>query len=303
MVRKDGFLRIAQDLRQEGLNAFPADYLDDEMEVGQYSDYVTEAVSDYESSTDSDNNLNPTNAYEDNPPSLTSPADAIEPLLVPGRSIAEHAEMAPDGVSEQQLRARGIYIDYMTDELRKKINCLDLDGDGESCDVPEVTSALEIIPFYDVQLTWLARWNETPNNNPVDVMNEAIADDNTHKRGIAKLTTGSGFSTTNSTIHSRNLGLTGTDPIDLQYGPQTRRYDLWVREWMTVRSLRCPASPWLARLPPPCPASRPRISISRQTGPVRSHADRFRVRQSVRRQDPLDCGLQLLQAGQDTARV
>ncbi len=50
MIRKDGFWRIAQDLRQEGLNAFPADYLDERDEVDEYSDYVTDAVSAYEAS-------------------------------------------------------------------------------------------------------------------------------------------------------------------------------------------------------------------------------------------------------------
>ena len=41
MVRKDGFWRVAQDLRQEGLNLFPEDYLDNTTEVGAYSDYIT----------------------------------------------------------------------------------------------------------------------------------------------------------------------------------------------------------------------------------------------------------------------
>jgi len=229
MVRKDGFWRIAQDLRQEGLNSFPATFLDDAVEVGLYSDYVTDAVEDYETATDPTNNRYPTNPYENAPPALTLPQNMATPLIVPGSSFSEYSEMAPDGVTEQQLRSRGIYIDYMSDELREKINCLDLGGDGESCGVPQVSTSLEIIPFYDVQLTWLARWNETPNNNPVDVLNEAIADGNTHKRGIAKLTTGFGFSTVNSAVHSRNLGLTGTDPIDPLFGVQTRNYDLWVR--------------------------------------------------------------------------
>ena len=48
MIRKDGFWRIAQDLRQEGLNSFPGDYLDERGEVDVYSDYVTDAVQAYE---------------------------------------------------------------------------------------------------------------------------------------------------------------------------------------------------------------------------------------------------------------
>jgi len=122
------------------------------------------------------------------------------------------------GVTEQQLRSRGIYIDYLSDALRVKINCLDLGGEGEDCETPEVTSALEIIPFYDVQLTWLARWNETPLGFPIEVSNEAIEDNNEHSRGIAVLQGGEGPSVITSAIHRGNLGLTGTDPIDPRYG-------------------------------------------------------------------------------------
>jgi hypothetical protein len=115
----------------------------------------------------------------------------------------------------------------MSDELRARINCLDLGGTGDSCDVPGVTTAMEIIPFYDVQLTWLARWNETPNNIPIDVSNEAIANDNLHSRGVAVLGSGFGYSTINSAAHGGNLGLTGTDPIDPRYGAQLESYNMY----------------------------------------------------------------------------
>ena len=117
----------------------------------------------------------------------------------------------------------------MSDDLRQKINCLDAGGTGEACDVPEVSTALEIIPFYDVQLTWLARWNETPNNNPIDVSNEAISDHNDHSRGMAELTSGFGYSTMSAAVHSGNLGLTGTDPIDPNYLSDEERYNLYAR--------------------------------------------------------------------------
>jgi hypothetical protein len=106
-----------------------------------------------------------------------------------------------------------------------EINCLDLGGDGESCEVPGVSSALEILPFFDVQLTWLARWNETPNNNPVDVTNEAVETNNAHSRGMANMETGFGYSTVNAAIHKGNLGLTGTDPIDLLYASHEKARD------------------------------------------------------------------------------
>ncbi|MBT8047299.1 MAG: prepilin-type N-terminal cleavage/methylation domain-containing protein [Xanthomonadales bacterium] len=221
MVRKDGFWRIAQDLRQEGLNSFPGDHLDSPEEVGEYSDYVTAAVSAYEAA------VGATDLYELNPPSLTRPADMATPVIFPASTLANPTNFASSGTIEQQLRARGIYLDYLSDTLRTRINCLDAGGTGDDCEVPDVNSALEIIPFYDVQLTWLSRWNETPNNNPIDVTNEAIADDNSHDRGIATLQLGFGFSTISSAVHTGNLGLTGTDPIDPWYTSEEESYNLY----------------------------------------------------------------------------
>jgi len=221
MIRKDGFWRIAQDLRQEGLNAFPGDYLDSEAEVGVYSDYVTAAVSAYEVA------VGATDLYELNPPSLTTPANMTPPLVFPASTSDNPTIFASNGVTEQQLRARGIYLDYMSDELRIRINCLDLGGTGADCDVPGANSALEVIPFYDVQLTWLARWNESPTNIPIDVTNEAIADNNTHDRGTATLEGGLSDSTITTAIHTGNLGLTGTDPIDPWYTAEEEKYNLY----------------------------------------------------------------------------
>jgi hypothetical protein len=221
MVRKDGFFRLAQDLRQEGLNSFPANYLDEDGEIAEYSGYVTAAVSEYEY------DMGVGTQYETSPPSLVSVANAnlASPVTFPASS-QETATTLPteSGGTEQQLRARGIYIDYMSDELRIKINCLDDGGDGESCDAPNVTTAMEIIPFYEVQLTWLTRWNESPDNNPVDVTNEAVTNNNGHSRGKAKLQSGFGYSEVSSKVHKGNLGLTGTDPIDASYTSDEKNY-------------------------------------------------------------------------------
>ncbi len=222
LVRKDGFFRVAQDLRQEGMNNFPASYLDEETEVSEYSGYVTAAITQYE------DDVGATNLYELSPPDLTAAADMPTPLVFPASTFATASVMEPGGVTEQQLRTRGIYLDYMSDDLRTKINCLDLGGDGESCEVPSVTTALEIIPFYDVQLTWLARWNESPINNPVDVTNETIKDDNAHSRGMASLQAGFGYSTDRAAAHKGNLGLTATDPIDPGYASDVESQFLYV---------------------------------------------------------------------------
>ena len=221
LIRKDGFFRVAQDMRQEGLNSFPASYLDEESEIEVYSDYVTDAVQDYEGT------VGATDLYEANPPTFTQPADMTPPVTFPASSPS-NATLLPTstGAVTQQLRNRGIYIDYLTDDLRTIVNCLDLGGTGDSCGAPGVNSGLEVLPFFDVQLTWLARWNETPTNNPVDVSNEAVKDGNVHSRGMASLGSGFGTSTVDAKVHAGNLGLTGTDPIDPYFAYDLREYDL-----------------------------------------------------------------------------
>lgn len=217
LVRKDGFFRVAHDLRQEGLNAFPANYLDDSDDIEEYSAYVTAAVSNFTNATG--------DGYESSNINLSSPS--LLGVTFPA-STSENATLMSSslGLTEQQLRSRGIYIDYMSADLRSKITCLDQDKTPESCGVPNVSSALEIIPFYEVQLTWLSRWNEYKTNIPIDVTNQAIADDNSHSRGVAELTTGIGPSRITSEVHSGNLGLTGTDPVDERYHSDLETYTL-----------------------------------------------------------------------------
>lgn len=220
MVRKDGFFRVAQDLRQEGLNSFPETYLDDDNEIGVYSKYVTDAITAYTASAG--------NGYEQSgTPSLTKPELMPTPVNFPGNKSTNRTSMT-SYTPNQQLRGRGIYMDYLTDELRDIIDCLN-DGDtGQTCGVGASNTALEIIPFYDVQLTWLGRWNEAPTNLPIEVTNdEAIQTGNTHDRGFAELTSGSGNSDIDFEVNKGNLGLTGSDPIDPGYTGYLENYVLY----------------------------------------------------------------------------
>lgn len=224
MVRKNGFWQVAQDLRQEGLNIFPENFLDSSAEVDVYSDYITAAINTYESAIDG------IDQYELTAPALTLPADMAPPFSFPAATEASATTLPTTlGNTTQQMRSRGIYMDYMSDTLRTIVDCLQLGGSGESCGAPHITTALEIIPFYDVQLTWLSRWNETPVNNPVDVSNQAIADNNTHSRGVAALTAGTGMSILDAKVHPGNLGLTGTDPVDPNYPADLRSQNLYVQ--------------------------------------------------------------------------
>ena len=223
MVRKNGFWQVGQDLRQEGLNLFPEGYLDTSSGVGAYSAYVTGAVDGYEA------DINGVDGYELLPPSLALPTESSPALVFPASTESNPTTLPTAlGNTSQQLLARGIYVDYMTDTLRTIVDCLQLGGSGASCGAPDITTPLEIIPFYDVQLTWLTRWIETPSNNPVDVSNEAIASNNTHSRGLAQLTLGTNLSTVNGRVHQGNLGLTGTDPVDLNYAADVRAQFLYI---------------------------------------------------------------------------
>ena len=221
LVRKDGFFKTAQDLRAESLNNFPASYLNTDSGVANYSSFVTRGVSEYDEAVGS------RNLYEDDPPVFPEPSEVDPPVNFPATSPSNPAYLpTPTGATNRQLQTRGIYLDYLSDELRVAINCLDMGGTGETCDVPGVVTALEIIPFYDVQLTWLARWTEEPNNNPVDVSNQAVQTDNAHSRGLAVLSSGFGPSTVNAAAHKGNLGLTATDPVDPLYGGRVKQRNM-----------------------------------------------------------------------------
>lgn len=219
LVRKDGFFKVAQDFRQEDRYLFPNDFLDEDAEVSVYSDYVTGAAAAYEDASYVD--------YEANPPCIGGPAPCVaEPDMGGAYPQARDADEFPSwtklplaGSDTQQLRSRGIYIDYLSYDLRTVIDCLRLGGDAEICKTGDVeldrsgsANILEIIPFFDVQLTWLYRWNETPTNTPVDTTNEGLEDENTHSRGLASRNA-FGCATVESRGHYGNLGFTDSLPI------------------------------------------------------------------------------------------
>jgi hypothetical protein len=239
MVRVDGFMRVGQDFRQEGRNAFPENYLDEESEVTEYSNWVTTSTNLLEDALSGD--------YESSP--LTLPAPPQAPAI--GGFPTSTTLPTSIGTETQQLRSRGVYIDYMRDDLRVAIDCLrllDADGIASDCDSETIQfdknmskNVLEVIPFFDVQLTWLNRWAESPANRPIDTTNEPVLTDNAHSRGIASKTFGSGTSTVLATGHRGNLGLTDTDPIEPGFS-----------NWLGTAQLRVSA---LTSDPPPSPGN------------------------------------------------
>ena len=226
MVRVDGFMRVGQDFRQEGRNVFPQNFLDETSEVDDYSAWVTASTNQFENALTGD--------YESSPLVLSSPP------LAPATGGFPVSTSVPTslGASTQQLRSRGVYIDYLSDDLRTAIDCMRILPDGgvaSDCDNDTIqfganasTNPLELIPFFDVQLTWLNRWSESPANQPIDTTNEPVLTDNAHSRGVASNTFGSGSATVSATGHAGNLGLTDTDPVDPAFSSQLRSATLRV---------------------------------------------------------------------------
>lgn len=223
LVRKDGFMRVAQDMRQEGLNVFPYDYPNDDAEITGYSNYATGEISTYLGAL--------TDGYESAPPAFTPPSrtdsDTVPP---PSTDLTLDHTYLPTALSAefQQLRSRGIYLDYLSEDLRAVMTCLSGGGNASTCtsgdvvlDQTESVNILEMTPFFDVQLTFLNRWTEIQPNDPVDTTNEALQTNNGHSRGVANKVTSVGASFVHGSGHRGNSGLTDIDPIDPFIAPAT----------------------------------------------------------------------------------
>jgi len=220
MVRKDGFFRVAQDFNQRGFFGIVEEYMDNAAEVAEYSEYITTASEEFYEDSQADF-PQPGDAGM---PEFTNPADGLPYDYLPAskKLIAKggpYTNLPTNLNSEsQQLRSRGVYPDYMTDEVEGKIaTCLPLDGDGnppDGCQIPRFTSALGTYPFFEVQLTKLSNWTETRLNEPVDVTNEAVRTNNAHSRGRADLkSVGMGNTASDHGLHKGNVGIAATDPI------------------------------------------------------------------------------------------
>jgi len=246
LVRVYGFYRVAQDFRQEDRYVFPADFMDDGNEVTLYSDYVTGAVNTFEANT--------INGYESSPPcigltgsgcvatpTMNDPwSDPIDvdaggnPIEFPSWTTLP---FGPAGDLTEQLRSRGIYIDYMSDDLRAVIDCLKGGSPSvDTCKSGDVVldqvgslNPLEVIPFFDVQLTLLNRWNETPFNSPIDTTNEPLQTGNTHSRGVISRDAVAEAAIVKAKGHRGNLGFTDTPAIDPLYDANVREATIEVQ--------------------------------------------------------------------------
>ena len=56
-----------------------------------------------------------------------------------------------------------------------------------TCGAPGYTDVLQVLPFYEIQTTWLSKWISDPQGTPVSVTSESVNDNNSHSRGLAVL--------------------------------------------------------------------------------------------------------------------
>jgi Tfp pilus assembly protein PilV len=203
LIRKDGFFRVTHDLNRQALFGFPQDYLDNDSEVTAYSGYVIEAATDYVASDLAE---------------FKQPGDEglFSSFLVPASSpnrdpvaTAPTTLPTPLGNESQQLRSRGVYVDYVTNSLRSEMrNC-----PGESCIVPEYASPQEMLPFFELQLTELSTWTEAPIAAPVDVGSKGERSDYAPGEAALQSEGIGGQSEIEISLHVGNPAFLGGDPV------------------------------------------------------------------------------------------
>lgn len=222
LVRKDGFMRVTQDASQAVLVGFPGAYLEFADGAGAYSEYVVDSISDYYG-------VNGQSDFQQlNPPDNSSPYDEF-----PART-EDTATLLPSVVFpvSQQLRARAVYTDYLTSAAQAVIDeCFPIADRTDDCPAPYASTPLEIYPFFDLQMTWLARWTDDSMSaiSPVRVSNEALETGNTHSRGVAEIANDNAYIVPiGIRSHAGNLGLTATGPIDLDYDDQVALDTLYI---------------------------------------------------------------------------
>ncbi len=253
LTRVDGFWRVAQDFRREDQFIFPEDFLDgyNTNDSATYSDYVTSAAYAYtmqaiavgdDYPTSSTPCIGLSDSCSDALRVATPPMQGSYPTAITSDQLPSWTTLVTAGVEEQQLRSRGVYVDYLSSDLRQFIDeCFTGDPvevggpatlDPQCCikngstvtsgcsaddlfiDKTPSANILEVIPFYEVQLTKLENWDQSITSNPpISVTNEALADANAHSRGaIAQIDTGPTIVMSKS--HRGNIAFTNTLAID-----------------------------------------------------------------------------------------
>lgn len=237
LVRMDGFFRVGQDFRLEGLNTFPEDFLITQDEVQDYSTYVTEEVyikDDLTTYVPAAMSIGDGYQLNANPPNVETAPRTPSSGDAPANPLTLGYTNLPTSTNAefQQLRSRSIYIDNLSSDLRLTITCIEgkttaeLVADPSVCDRGEVKldktgsfNILEIIPFFEIQTTFLNDWQkETMGGGEFTLTNDVVTTSDvngpTHSRGfVTKVTTG-GRDMVHTIVNRGVIGLTATEQIN-----------------------------------------------------------------------------------------
>lgn len=196
-IRKDGYFKLTTDLSLENLDVLKASY------PSNFNDSYSTSVIDFV--TDFSTSIN----VPDYPSSVP---DGSYSSSAPGMFLTNVGSQRP-------AMSRGIYVDYMPDDLVKKIKCLQAGETGpysDFCSVLNDPTWLEIMPFFDVDLTSLSNWNR--GSTAITVSNSPISDIESSRfsRGVVEIAQDHFNVSTDVTasIEHSNSGLTDTNPID-----------------------------------------------------------------------------------------
>jgi len=193
MKRIDGTWRVMQDWRIEKLKVMPSSFLLTESGLTNYQNFVSQFVKEYVLSIPGNNSnagtISTTTTFTNEPD-----------------NIALQAGVNNDGnINVRTMSARAIYIDFMDSTMVQTIKNQVVSGA-----LPD--AALQLIPFYDVNVTKLATWGSS-NNTQALVTSQPVQNDNTHSRGVVT-TLAAGTPNITATIEKSNTGLTDTVTID-----------------------------------------------------------------------------------------
>ncbi len=171
LLRIDGYYRPMPDWNLVKLNVMSASYLSDTENVAKYQAYIKDVVKAYVvlaksvtwgNSIANRDHFGVASSYVD-----TSQIPSFQKWLQDHNYSSTNLTMAL-GDTPIQLIARGIFIDLL--------NTADVNNDDESVSSAELDAddpaLLKKVPFYDINMTLLSRWES--GGSSVSVANEAI---------------------------------------------------------------------------------------------------------------------------------
>lgn len=188
-TRIEGIFQTAPDFRLENVTVLPIEFLQSSSGLTSYQAFIVQFVKEY---AEAIANQSP-RQYPAVTPNMdlddTENNDASATLEGMWNSFPASVAPPAEGSEEgRRFLARGIYINFMSDELLDRIECRL--GGGSDCDDlgEESGPVLPLVPFQELNVTRLATWSvDDAGSSSIYVTNDALTTSNedTFDRGRA----------------------------------------------------------------------------------------------------------------------